>query len=319
MNLLLAAGLLVLAAVQLSRALPLLEMDGFGWAENLCFDGLGSLFVSEMTGGKLHRIWLNDDGQSYNKEIHLDGFKNIGGLAVSGDGKTIYAAVTFADKTNGIVSTPTSSNGGNGARTYSIVGKTSSKPNGMQLHLGTFWCTEEGGVGGNGSVFTVDLATGKETLVHSGINADGAWINPATGSLFVGQVKSMNVAVFDIAANPPVFKGNFPGPSSQFKMPGLQLLDDLTLAARGGESSEATGPKTELFGADWLGKRLLKFTLDGSSVETVTTPKGVELKELTSVRWGKGPGFDANSVYVSEGGGLTEHVKSRRIVQIPIL
>ena len=77
MNLLFAVAALALAAVQLSRALPLLEVDGFGWAENLCFDGLGSLFVSEMTGGKLHRIWLSDDGQSYNKEIHLDGFKTL--------------------------------------------------------------------------------------------------------------------------------------------------------------------------------------------------------------------------------------------------
>lgn len=294
--------------------LPLLVVDGFGWAENLCFDGLGNLFVSEMTGGKLHRIWLCDDGQSYCKVVHLEGFKNIGGLAVSPDGKTIYAAVTFDDKSNGIVASPTTASPG---AAYSVVAKTTSKPNGMQLFSGVFYCTEEGGMRGNGSVFTVDLATGTEQLVQSGLNADGAWINSATGKLFIGQVQSMQIVVYDVTVSPPVSQGTWPGPSTKFKMPGLQLLDDLTLAASGGES-QMTGPKTELFGADWIGKRLLKFTLDGTSVETVAPPKGVELKELTSVRWGKGPGFDANSVYVTEGGGLTEHVKNRRVLQIPL-
>lgn len=295
--------------------LPLLEVAGFGWAENLCFDGMGNLFVSEMTGGKLHRIWLCDDGQSYCKDVHIEGFKNIGGLAVSPDGQTIYAAVTFEDKTNGIVASPTTpSSPGAG---YSVIAKTSSKPNGMQLFNGVFYCTEEGGARGNGSVFTVDLATGTEQLVQSGLNADGAWINPTTGRLFIGQVQSMEIIVYDVTVSPPVSQGTWPGPSGKFKMPGLQLLDDLTLASKGGEG-DITGPKTELFGADWIGKRLLKFTLDGTIVETMSPPKGVELKELTSVRWGKGPGFDANSVYVTEGGGLTEHVKNRRVIQIPL-
>jgi hypothetical protein len=74
----------------------------------------------------------------------------------------------------------------------------------------------------------------------------------------------------------------------------------------------------QLLGADWVGKRLLRFSLDGDIVETVQPPAGIKLKELTSVGWGKGFGFDPNSVYVTEGGGLTSGVTNRRVVQIPI-
>lgn len=35
----------------------LLNVDGFTWAENLAFDGLGSLFVSEAVRGELWRIY----------------------------------------------------------------------------------------------------------------------------------------------------------------------------------------------------------------------------------------------------------------------
>jgi len=311
--------IMLMMLVRSVSALPLLAVEGFGWAENLAFDGLGSLFVSEMTRGELHRIWLCDDGSSYCSEVHTTGFKNIGGLAVSPDGTEIYAAVTFADKTHGIISTKTSGKDG----TYSIVAKDlSDKPNGMQLFNGVFFCTAEGGVAGNGTVFTVSLSTGEQKIVQKDLNADGAWIDPTTLRLFIGQVKSMKIAVFDISGgeSPIRLDDIYPGPSKTFHFPGLQLLDDLTLAAKGGQSSSdfIFSPKMQLLGADWVGKRLLRFSLDGEIVETVQPPEGIKLKELTSVRWGKGPGFDSNSVYVTEGGGLTPRVTNRRVVQIPI-
>jgi hypothetical protein len=40
------------------------------------------------------------------------------------------------------------------------------------------------------------------------------------------------------------------------------------------------------------------------------------MKEPTSVRWGKGIGFDENSIYITEGGGATKHQTDRRVLQI---
>jgi len=311
----------VLACIALTvrAGLPMLEVGGFSWAENLAFDGRGGLFASEMHRGEMIRIHLCD-GNTYCQAVHVSGFSNIGGLAVSPDGLTIYAAVTWDDKTSGIIATSTLSPAEDPTSgTYAIVGKTTKKGNGMQLYNGVFYCTEEGGVKGDGTVFTVDLATGSERIVHTGINADGAWLDEASQRLFIGQVKSMNVAVFNVSSSRDVaYDGNFRGPAGQIKHPGLQILDDLTLAVQSGQSSGAPGPlaATQLLGADWLGKKLLRFALDGSEMSSVPVPDGVKLKELTSVRWGKGPGFDEGSVYVSEGGGMTKHVTDRRIVQI---
>ena len=316
---------LTLTLALAAQALPMLEVGGFSWAENLAFDGKGGLFASEYHRGELIRIQLCEDGVSYCQAVHVSGFDNLGGLAVSPDGGTIYVGVHFQDKTSGIIATstlPPSQNPSSG--TYVIVAKTAFKPNGMQLLDGIFYCTEEGGVKGDGTVFTVDLATGTEQVVYRGINADGAWLDVRTRRLFVGQVKSMNVAVFNVSSSSRdvVFDRNYEGPAGQIKHPGLQILDDLTLAVRGGQSSstdaDANTPvgATQLLGCDWLGKKLLRFSLDGSSMSTVPVPAALKLKELTSVRWGRGPGFDEGSVYVSEGGGLTKRGTSRRVVQI---
>lgn len=35
--------------------LPLLNFEGFSWAENLAFDGLGNLFVTDAVRGELWR------------------------------------------------------------------------------------------------------------------------------------------------------------------------------------------------------------------------------------------------------------------------
>ena len=58
--------------------LPMLEVGGFSWAENLVFDGNGGLFASEYHRGELIRIQLCEDGASYCQAVHLSGFDNLG-------------------------------------------------------------------------------------------------------------------------------------------------------------------------------------------------------------------------------------------------
>ena len=48
----------ILAVGQAVPSLPSLEVRGFSWAENLVFDGMGNMFVSDATTGDISRIHL---------------------------------------------------------------------------------------------------------------------------------------------------------------------------------------------------------------------------------------------------------------------
>jgi hypothetical protein len=52
-----SALLLAFSSLMAGASGALLNVDGFAWAENLAFDGLGSLFVSEAVRGELWRIY----------------------------------------------------------------------------------------------------------------------------------------------------------------------------------------------------------------------------------------------------------------------
>eukprot|EP00604_Paraphysomonas_vestita_P001123 CAMPEP_0174819514 /NCGR_PEP_ID=MMETSP1107-20130205/2811_1 /TAXON_ID=36770 /ORGANISM="Paraphysomonas vestita, Strain GFlagA" /LENGTH=75 /DNA_ID=CAMNT_0016033173 /DNA_START=704 /DNA_END=931 /DNA_ORIENTATION=+ len=71
-----------------------------------------------------------------------------------------------------------------------------------------------------------------------------------------------------------------------------------------------------LLGADWTGRKIQLFSVDGKQVSEVKIPDDIQLYEPTSVRWGKGPGFDSSSIYITEGGGATTRVTNRRVIQI---
>ena len=99
-------------------------------AEQLVFDGLGNMFVSEAVRGELWRVYLCKDKldrEKYCSEIYLtNGFSQFGGLVVSPDGLTLYAGVTFDDKSHGLISVPTTGNS-----TWTTVTKNSHQPNGL--------------------------------------------------------------------------------------------------------------------------------------------------------------------------------------------
>jgi hypothetical protein len=124
----------------------------------------------------------------------------------------------------------------------------------------------------------------------------------------------MRVMTFkvDDATGLAVFVGEYEGLNSSGK---LHMLDDLTVARRGAAGGD--GSDTLLFGCDWTGKELKIFRVDGTEISTVPTP-GIDMYQPTSVRWGAGPGFDPNSVYVTEGGGVTKHQNKRRVFQVKI-
>ena len=82
----------VVGVCGLVAALPILNIDGFTWAENLVFDGNGHMFVSDTVKAEVYKIELCQNATSYCKSIYLHGgLKGIGGMQVSSDGLTLFA------------------------------------------------------------------------------------------------------------------------------------------------------------------------------------------------------------------------------------
>lgn len=301
-----------------ASSLPNLVVSGFTWAENLAFDGLGNLFISENIRGELWRINLCRDGTDYCSVLQLgDGFSSFGGLQIPPDGSVVYAGATLDDGTTAVISTPTKPTT---PAPFSVISKTKKQPNGVACdwtsHM--LYYTLEGDAKESGCLMGVDLKTGIESTVFSGLDgADGAWIDASMHLLYVGLLTDKKVLVFNLS-NPNTASdfllGQFPALSSF--LGAAHMLDDLTLLST--TNTSALG-STVVLGADWLGSELQQFTLDGTAVKSIPPPQGVDsFYQLTSVRWGKGPGFDPNSVYVTEGGGLFAKQTDRRVIQIPM-
>lgn len=298
-----------------SASLPTLLMSGFSWAENLAFDGLGSLFVSDVATGIISRIYLC--GDQYCKVTHMSkGIESGGGLVVSSNGLTLYAGVTLSDKSKAIISTSTRPADEDSESEWTLVAETPHKPNGMAMDwsTGTIYGTHEGmSSNEDGSVFTVNIATAETNVLASSVEgADGCWFDPVNSMLFVGKLVTMEIWVYDVKNGKDM--GFYPAASSLKRV--VHMLDDITLQSNGTNINDIG--KTMFFGADFTGKQILSFSLDGSVLDIVPVDKSIDLQTPTSVRFGMGPGFCEKCIYVTEGGGLTEHQQGKRVVQLKL-
>jgi hypothetical protein len=301
-------------AFGLTSELPILNFDGFAWAENLAFDGLGNMFVSEAVRGELWKISLCKDGLSYCGGVYLSkGLSQFGGLAITPCGKKIYCGVTFEDGSKGIISASTVNATDTGSD-FSVFLVTEHQPNGLAAdwNLGKLYYTDEGlGDATGGTVRSVDIETKTEFIIKDHVGgADGAWFDSENRLLYVGWLEK-KISLFNMTTDSPVFVNDYPGLSTAVSH--LHILDDITLLTTTNKSDIS---ETYILGADWTGRSIQMFTLSGVSAGEVPIPEDLKLYEPTSVRWGKGPGFDENSIYISEGGGATKHVTNRRIVQV---
>lgn len=288
-------------------ALPTLNIDGFAWAENLAFDGIGGLYVSEAVRGQLWRISLDKSGANYTSEVYITkGFKQFGGLAPTGDGKLLYAAAVFEDKSFGILSTSTTPSKV-GPQPYNILTKEMSHlANGMALVEAdnALYSTSE-----SGTLSRIDLSTGKEVFITTDLaKPDGLWYDTTSGLLFVCELVTKRMKVYNVK------EGKFSEYYAFASQLGeLHLIDDISLVS-GVDSQQLDS--TLIVGADWTGRQIVEMSLDGKIVKSVPVPEGITLFEPTSIRRGKGPGFDSNSFYITEGGGLTRNASNRRVLQL---
>ena len=309
--------ILLLSLVSSSLSLPYLNVDGFSWAENLCFDGNGNLFVSDWRRGEFWRIWLNDDGSAYEKEAVITGdFKHTGGMQVNKNGTIIYAGVTYNNDTKAIIYWHT--NNTNDTSQYFTLCETNHQPNGLayDYNKNIFYYTDEGmskkDAPTGGTLTAYDVDSKKFTLIKDEMDeADGLWIDIENNRLYVGLLMKKNILVFDTTDNSLI--NTFEGLSS---LSILNQIDDITLYT----TTDTTNlTNTRIVAADWLHKDIKVFDLGGTNIESFNVDKSTGVHELyqpTSVRWGKGKGFDSNSIYVTEGGGMEDNGTTRRVVQI---
>ncbi len=305
---LLIAVVLVALALADNR-LPMLNVDGFSWAENLCFDGLGGLFVSDAVFGRLVRISFDAQARNYTSSIHVTkGFKQFGGLAATPDGHNLYAAAIFEDKSHGIILTPTKP-AMVGQQDYTVLTqKLDELCNGMQLVPGdnAIYGTSE-----TGTLTRIDITTGEHSIISSGelLKPDGLWYDEKTNLLFIGELVTKKMRVFDVATK-SLIPTYFDGVSM---IGAIHLIDDLMVV---GEVDRNNLGATKIVAADWTGRQVVEFAMDGSWHKTITPPEGIKFNEPTSVRLGKGPGFDKNSYYITEGGGIDRKFTNRRVLQL---
>ena len=339
----------------LVSSMPMLNIDGFTWAENLVFDGNGHLFVSDTVKAEIYKIELCENATSYCKSVYVHGgLKGIGGMQVSDDGSILYAGittfiflsdflsclfigVTMEDGSTGIINTPTNTKIGISA--YTLQFTTSHQPNGLALDTknGNFYYCDEK----SESIYAVNINTSKELVMKSEVKgADGLWLNINNGLLYAGELYSKKIHVFDTAKildnNLPSYVQVYNGLSS---LGFGSMLDDITIAHPG---LLAPGVDT-LYGCDFLGKAIYSFDINGNSKQSVdikTATNGnllyiiiyrlyinnihkyiggvTSLYNPTSVRYGKGIGFDPNSLYITEGGGITKRTSNRRVIQLKL-
>jgi len=294
---------------------------GFSWAENLAFsstDAGSFLWVTDSVRGELWRVGINqtstDPSTKYYQELYLskNGITKFEGIFTSVN--TIYAGVTLNDGSHAIVTVPIP----NSPNTYKVYAKTSRQPNGLVSDAGhgMIYYTDAGGGGVSGALYAINSTSLKETIVKDRLDgADGLWIDRDTTKLYVGQLTSKKIAVFDTSGVGNSGIANYLGEFNGLSSLGLgHMLDDFTLYSY---CSTVQYSCSQLLGADFEGKKLHLFGTDGQDIKEIAPPAGITFHEVTSVRRGGGGGFDPNNFFVTEGGGLTSHVKDRRVIEVP--
>lgn len=300
--------------VSLASCVPELFLTDFAWAENLLITNDGqNMFISEHTRGELYRASLCGSGDEYCRYTHLSDsvFDEFGGLAQTSDGRVIYAGATFKDGSHGVVATFSNASK---VDEYTLVTTTQYQPNGMQIDWahGMLYYTDVK----SGSLMGVNIndATAADSLAAEVKDANGCWLDANAKLLYVGELMSKHVNVFDVSVSPLTLLKRYEGLSSLSMQ---HMLDDLTLLST---SNTENMEDTVVLGGDYGGHEIAQFSLDGESIGSIPVPEAVlatgDLNSITSIRFGKGPHFDEDSIYVSEGGGMTARNKDRRVFQV---
>lgn len=291
--------------------------SGFIWAENIWFDGLGGMYVSEFARGEVYKLTRPSFDGPVTKQLWLSGFTHVLGInEVWGSAGLMYAVVRFTDSCPGSSNTSTGIVIFNAStpQTYEALACTAPDQigNGLAVNtrngFGTLYSPSEGDfVPGRGLVYAVDPAARSVTEAVTGLfSADGAFLDQSTQLLYVSEVALGNIRIYNVSHD-----GSYLLVSS-YHAPGCEMVDDFCVLYKNASAAPTSSP--HMFSADYAKGSVVSFAADGSGEPTILA---TGLLSPTSVRSGSGPGWDnPSSLFVSEGGGYTEADAKRRVWEL---
>lgn len=250
---------------------------GFGWLENLAFDGQGGLLLSEHNvndvGGALRR--LSADG-TRTTIAELD---NPGGIVV--DGRTAY--VTTGNSIHGAVTNST--DGGLAAvnldgRGVTTIATGLHAPNGLaRLPDGDFVVSTD--FGSRTDLVTVTPDGVSRPYPTGLVSTNGLTLDPGRHRLFVTTTYTPVSVVAAIDIDEPT------AAPSRLELPGIGVVngaDDLTVGADGNLYIALNGAA-----------RVIRVDPDTGRTCTIATG----LPFTSAVRFGSGPGWDPATLYAT--------------------
>lgn len=277
------------AADSVAATVPPLELTGYDWAENLDFDGVGNLYVSDSERGEIWRVHLS--GNAWVQERYYSGAASVGGLAINST--HIYA--NMKDKAGNCILARLPLNAPNSVA--EVVATVPDSLNGLEFDSdGTLYATTEGNfLPGTGKVYHFSTNGAWQVFASDLWAADGIAIDKTRRLLYVTQVVNNKIVVIQLPDN-TIVKTLSVSPKGQ-----KSLLDDIAL--------DATG--TYLYGADFGRGEILRIPVNGTAPTVILSG----LQAPTSLLFGEGPTFNAGSLYITEGGGLTDVDQNQRILE----
>ena len=289
--------------------LPLLNITGFTWAENLAFDttpGRSQLYVSDAGTGTIWKIYLNSAGDAYQKAA-LAQFSRTNGLQMSANSTYLYANVMVENSDKSTYFAVATVNPALSTNNWKILSQIPLMGNGLALHEVTslLYLTYEGNeIPGAGKVYMVDtLGQIPVTEVVSGLQGtDGCRIDPLNHWLYISDVVAATLNVYQLPTSRSQATANLTL-VAHFKAPGMKFLDDFALDWQQGL----------IFGADFATGRVVRFPSTGTPSTGTVVASG--LLNPTSVQIGTGASFNHTSIYVTEGGGVPHFNTDRRVIE----
>jgi sugar lactone lactonase YvrE len=313
------AFLVVLAAALAAASTPAtptalvgnltLIASNFTWAENLAFDGRGALFVTDDMAGIIYRLERDPATLVVTKQAWVTGFHNALGLALAPTGDEMYAVVTTAAGVHRIIAVSTVSP--NNTTNVSVLGGCG---NGLARAAANvlYSPTETDFIPDLGKVFAVPTAGagagGSHTFDDHMWAADGAFIDPVTQLLYVSEVLTAKVTVYNVSEGPTASKGV---KLLEFTAPGMKSLDDFCIARN------ATGGAPWLIGADFTHGNVVRFPAAVGAAQRPAERLVEGLRNPTSVREGLGRGWEG-SLFITEGGKLLGKDHNRRVWELKL-
>lgn len=291
--------------------------DGGEWYENLWFDGNGGLWVTDDLAGKIYKLTRPSWNGPVTKTLWISGFKSALGMSnVVGQANRMYAVVRLPDT---CVSNDGKSSNDHGAavisfdtitpNSYIVALCTPVLGNGFAVNTGSalngiIYTANEGDFWpGKGVVIQADPTTEASITFDQDLDAaDGVFLDQQTQLLYVSEVLKGEIRIYSTLSRTLTKK---------YSAPNTKMVDDFCIAYVNWAGNASSTPF--MFAAGFWNDDVVAFPADGNGPGRILASG---FYSPTSVRQGRGTGWDnPNSMYITEG-GISFGALNRRVWEL---